>query len=125
MSTICYKGFIACHAQLDVARKRKPAAGILNGDDRRAKAELVHFDGQRKGPKRLNDFAFVCDDNHLGGCRRHYLLAQQCPASALDQRDGRADFIGAIYGEVEPWLLIERRERDARFASERLSTRRR
>src|SRR6266478_3554620 len=69
--------------------------------------------GKRKLTESRNELGGVSHHDHPLRGRSDDLLAQQRAAAAFDQPQLRIDFIGAVDGDVDLRMFIERRERDA------------
>mmetsp|Transcript_34219 Transcript_34219/g.107885 ORF Transcript_34219/g.107885 Transcript_34219/m.107885 type:complete len:295 (+) Transcript_34219:136-1020(+) len=91
----------------DGRQRLDEAQGVLvaeRGDlhrEREARAEAVA------------ELGLVDDDDELVGADLHHLLAEEGAAAALHEVKRRVDLVGAVDGDVELAVLVERRERDA------------
>ena len=101
------------HPQRDLPRQAERCRRGKHGSARRLQPERHHLDRQREAAERGDDLAAVGDHHHRRGGAGDDLLTQQRPAAALDQGEVRPDLVGAVDGEVELGLLVERRQRDA------------
>jgi hypothetical protein len=71
------------------------------------------LDGQRKFAEDGNKFCGVRNHYHFLRGGRDYLLAQQRAAAAFDQAQMRIEFIGAVDGDIDDGMLVERGQRNA------------
>ena len=69
--------------------------------------------GSGNVPSVCDQLALVGNHDHALRRRRDDLLAQQRAAAALDQAQLVVDLVGAVDGQVEIRLVVERRQRDA------------
>jgi hypothetical protein len=67
-----------------------------------------YLDWQWKLAEHGNNLAGVSDHHHLLRCRSDDLLASQRPAAAFDQIQLGIDFIGAIDGDVDFRMFVQR-----------------